>query len=160
GGKWGKKDSLLWDRKPIDNIQNILTFGKKAIIWQYKFLNNFDSLYVLRSGDTTLFYYDKRFLAPKLVLIFPLEINNKWQLSTCVEYEVFGREIINLPLGAISNAFNIRESHSCEGEAGLVNNYYIEPYVGIVKYNSDYLNIHYSIKRKIEWNLKSYSISQ
>ena len=132
----------------------------KAIVWQYKFLNNLDSLYVLKSGDTTFFYSDKRNPTPTFSLIFPLEVKQRWQLSNCSEYEVLDKEILNLPFGLFRNAFNISGNNSCEVEASFMENYYIEPNVGIIKYKSYYQNFHYSIKRKIEWNLKSYSLAR
>ena len=128
-----------------------------ALVWQYKFKNNLDSLYVLKSGDTTLFYSDRNNSEPNLSLIFPLKVNKKWQLSDCRKYMVIDKEILNLPLGMFKNTFNIRENNSCEGEASLENEYYIVPNIGIIKYQLAYQNIHYSIKRIREWNLKSYS---
>lgn len=66
----------------------------KAIVWQYKFQNNLDSLYVLNTSDTTFFYSDKRNLTPIFSLIFPLEVNKIWQLSNCSKYEVLDKEIL------------------------------------------------------------------
>lgn len=33
GGTWGKKDQLQWDKKPADNMQQLLAAGDLQIIW-------------------------------------------------------------------------------------------------------------------------------
>jgi site-specific DNA-methyltransferase (adenine-specific) len=33
GGKWGRKSELKWDKKPADNIADLLARGREIVIW-------------------------------------------------------------------------------------------------------------------------------
>jgi site-specific DNA-methyltransferase (adenine-specific) len=33
GGKWGRKNELQWDKRPADNIEQIISHGKEAVVW-------------------------------------------------------------------------------------------------------------------------------
>ena len=138
----------------------VLGNGKKALIWQYNFLNTLDSLYVLSSGDSIIFYQNKKYPDPKIILIFPLIVNNEWQFIECDKYKVLSKDTLSLPIGKITDVVKVQQNYTCEIEAGLVNNYYIKPNVGIVKYYSNYFNAHYFLNEHEKWILKSYSIKE
>ena len=138
----------------------VLGNGKKALIWQYNFLNTLDSLYVLSSGDSIIFYQNKKYPDPKIILIFPLIVNNEWQFIECDKYKVLSKDTLSLPIGKITDVVKVQQNYTCEIEAGLVNNYYIKPNVGIVKYYSNYFNAHYFLSEREKWILKSYSIKE
>ena len=138
----------------------ILDNGKKALIWEYNFQNNLDSLYVLRSEDSIIFYQNKKYPVQTIILVFPLSVNKEWELIDCDKYKVLSKDTLNLPIGKITDVVKVEQNYACEVEAGLVNNYYIRQDIGIVKYHSNYMNILYGIKRNKEWILKSYSINE
>ena len=138
----------------------ILGNGKRATIWQYNFQNTLDSLYVLSSGDSIIFYKNKEYPDARIVLIFPLSVSNEWERVECDKYKVLSKDTLNLPIGKITDVVKVEQNYACEVEAGLVNNYYIRQDIGIVKYHSNYMNIHYGIKRNKEWILNSYSINE
>ena len=138
----------------------ILGNGKRATIWQYNFQNTLDSLYVLSSGDSIIFYKNKEYPDARIVLIFPLSVSNEWERVECDKYKVLSKGTLNLPIGKITDVVKVEQNYACEVEAGLVNNYYIRQDIGIVKYHSNYMNIHYGIKRNKEWILNSYSINE
>ena len=139
----------------------ILGNGKKAFIWQYNFQNTFDSLYVLSSGDSIIFYQDKQYPYAKTILVFPLSVNNEWKFTECDKYKVLSKDTLNLQvIGKITDVVKVQQNFTCEGEAGLTNDYYINSNIGIVKYKSNYFNAHYSFSKHERWVLKSYSINQ
>ena len=137
----------------------ILGSRKRATVWQYNFQNTLDSLYVLNSGDSVIFYQNKEYPNPKIILVFPLSVNNEWEFIACDKYKVLSKEIVSLPIGKIKDVMKVQQNYTCEGEAGLVNDYYINPNIGIVKYNSNYFNAHYFLNRHEKWILKSFSIN-
>ena len=138
----------------------ILGNGKRAVIWQYNFQNTLDSLYVLCSGDSIIFYQNKKYPDPKIFLIFPLSINKEWEFIECDKYKVLSKVTLSLPIGKITDVVKVQQNYTCEIEAGLVNNYYIKPNIGIVKYYSNYFNAHYFLSEREKWILKSYSIKE
>jgi len=138
----------------------ILGNGKRATIWQYNFPNTLDSLYVLSSGDSIIFYQNKKYPYPKIILVFPLIVNNEWESIECDKYKVLSKDTLTLPIGEIKDIVKVQKNYTCEIEAGLVNDYYINSNIGIVKYNSNYFNLHYFLNIHEKWILKSYSINQ
>ncbi|NOZ74456.1 MAG: hypothetical protein GXO90_03635 [FCB group bacterium] len=135
--------------------------GKKAFLWQYKFKNSIlDTLYISSSNDTVFFYNDKNVLSTNKIFIFPLQVNNEWQFDPCNEYRVVRQDTLNLSFGTIKGIYNVEHKFICEGEAGLVDNYYIKSSIGIVKYEFHYMNIHYGMMQNKNWILKSYSIGE
>jgi hypothetical protein len=144
--------------KILNNI--ILGNGKKASIWQYNFQNTSDSLYVLSSGDSIIFYQNRKYPFPKIILVFPLSINKEWEFTECDKYKVLSKDTLSLPIGKINSVVKVQQNFTCEIEAGLVNNYYIKQNIGIVKYYSNYFNAHYFLNEHEKWILKSYSIKE
>ena len=111
-------------------------------------------------GDSIIFYQDKKHPVPKILFVFPLSVNKEWMINECDNYKVLTIDTLSLPVGVTADVVNVEQIYSCEVEAGAVNNYYINPNIGVVKYRSNYMNAHYAMNRNTEWILKSYSINK
>ena len=135
----------------------ILKNGKKAVILQYDFTTKFDSLYAYRSGDT-IYFQNKMEALPEFILIFPLNVGKEWERRSCDFYKVLSKDIVILPIGKISDVINVEQRYLCIGEVFITNYYFIKSDMGIVKFDTYYLNIRHPVKRRVVGSLNSYSI--
>ncbi len=133
--------------------------GKSAKIWQYKYTDHIDTLYSSFSGDTLIFYnLYKQHLSEKFAFLLPLEAGKEWDISCC-EYKAFLSEIVQVPAGTFENVINVRE-HERQGNALGWNNYFIAPYVGLIKYRYHTFVTLFEKNHKIEWKLLSYNLTE
>lgn len=140
----------------LDSVK--LGNGEKALLWQSRFQENVDSLFVRWSGDSLIFYKNRKYPYIAWVFIFPLKVGRKWEINGCDYYEVLTNDTLNLPSFKNIVAFKIRENFHCEGNASRITTYDLSPKLWIVKYDFDYtVTIHYFRKHQV-WLLRSYSI--
>ena len=149
---------ITYDTVDVKIINStILPNGNKAFIWQYKFRDSSDSIFVSQSFDTLYFYYDKKYLNIKFGLVFPLKQNKEWQLSTS-DYKVFLKDTLNSPVGLFTEVFQIKEYSVRVGNTAGYNEYFIVPQIGIVKYKYEIFTTVSEINHKSVWQLLFYQI--
>jgi len=133
-----------------------LSNGKNAAIWQYKFRNKIDSLFVFLSDDSLIFYDDDEYLTIKFGFMLQLQANNEWELSA-INYKVFLKDTLQVPVGLFVKVYHVEE-YERQGNVIGWNDYFIVPKIGIVKYHYGTFFTISEINNNIEWKLLAYSI--
>lgn len=128
-------------------------------LWQYRFNGEVvDTLYVVPSGDSLFFYYDEGRVV-KWMLVFPLQVGKSWEYNECDKYRVIRKEMFPLPIRSMEEVFVAQRQFMCEAEASLIEQFFIHPRIGLIRYESEYFNIFYGISRVQHWKLKSYRVN-
>ena len=149
---------ILYDKVDVKIIDSkVLSNGNKAMIWQYNYRNTIDSIFVSQSFDTLYFYNDDKYLNIQFGIIFPLELNKKWQLSTS-DYKVFIKDTLYTSIGLFTDVFQLKEYSVRVGNTTGYNEYFIVPQIGIVRYKYGIFTTLSEINHNSEWKILSYNI--
>lgn len=149
---------VLYDTVDVKIIDTtVLPNGNIARIWQYQFRDRIDSVFVAQSVDTLYFYWDT-YLAIKLAILFPLEVNKEWQISL-FDYKVFLTDTLFSPAGLFTDVFQIRQYPAGIGNSFGTNEYSIVPDIGIVRYKYGIGDTIAHINHKSKWQLLSYNVN-
>lgn len=135
----------------------ILPNGENAVIWQYVFRNETDSLFACLSNDTLFFYdTDGNHLVLKFGFVLPLQVSNEWEFLL-LDYRVFQKDSVQVPAGLFVDVFHVREREKQGNSIGW-NDFFIAPKVGIVKYRYSTIVTLWEVNHKIGWELLTYQI--
>ena len=165
------KSGTYWIYEVTDTVNNIndilrvsilgnttLSNDKAVTIWEYRYSNTVDTLFVAIDNDTISFYQGTRSLFfERLKIVFPIEESKSWD-TDIGEASVTSYKYISVPaIKSYTYEVTIYPTHFGNSEGSDI--YFISSSLGIIKYigsiwntlSSDY---HYTV-----WELKSYHIN-
>jgi hypothetical protein len=154
GTKWEYKLTDLVkntsDKLTVTILENVVSSDNKSVnIWQYRYSDHTDSLYVSVLSDTISFFYGvvidgKIVLAnEEIKLVFPIKEGNAWD-SQMGQTNVNSIEYIPIPINTYelipTAAFNITQYPSHWANVGGKNQFFISTDLGIIKFDNGIFN--------------------
>lgn len=142
--------------------QDTLHNGEKAKIWQYKYPNFMDSVWVT-SNDSEAVFYNKpccnRMPIQRLRLLFPLNVGNSWH--TDAPYgdttRVMDESTITVPAGTFRNVYRISKTMGYVTNSWTKDTLWYKNKVGIIRKSQAEFSLG-SLPGNGTWELQSYVI--
>jgi hypothetical protein len=150
--------SVNSDTVEVTIDKKILTSSARtAYLWRYQFKMRDDTLYVVHSGDTVLFYPSSDFQYPLIMFIFPLQVGHAWRQPNLGTFHVVAKESVSAPAGTFANSYRVYQQpitpHHVDGEI----TYWLVPEMGIVRKQEQWLDTFNLERKNTTWKLMSYS---
>lgn len=139
----------------IDN-KIVTSLTRTVYLWRYQYRTHADSLYVVPSGDTVLFYRTSKFQYVPIMFVFPLAVGHGWRRPSADTFYVAAKESTLTPAGTFANSFRIFQQ-PFEGNFYGGTTYWLAPDVGMVRKRERW---HVTIGDEfvdITWQLLSFS---
>ncbi len=169
--KFPTKSGTYWFYEVTDTVKNIndilkvsilgnttLSNDKAVTIWEYRYSNTVDTLFVAIDNDTISFYQGtKSSFFERLKFVFPIEESKSWGTSVG-EASVTSSRYISVP-AVRSCAYEVTIYPSLVGNSGGSDIYFISPGLGIIKYIGSIYNTFSSDYHYTVWELKAYHIN-
>ena len=129
--------------------------GGVITVWQYTYPDKKDTLYVTLSGDTLLFYIDKKCQILHAGFLLNSHLNDEWFFSGR-EYKVVEVSDVRVPAGVFKDVPKIREI-IWQGNALGYNYYFFTPEAGFVKIYYGIFVTLFEINHITNWELVYHS---
>ncbi len=167
------QEGSYWIYEVTDSIQNIydtlkvsildntiLSNGKAVKIWEYRYSENVDTLFVAIEEDTISFYQGTiTSFAEKLKIIFPLFDNKNWD-TRVGEANVGPNEYLCLPSTRNYYTYRITIYPTHFMNSAGIDQYFISPGIGIIKYiDSMWTTLNPASYHYTVWELINYHIN-
>lgn len=142
-----------------DTLQN----GEMAKIWQYKYPNFVDSVWVI-SNDTEAVFYNKPCCSTipleKLRLVFPLNVGNSWHSDAPYgdTTKVLNQSTISVPAGTFENVYRISKTVGYVTNSWTKDTLWVKNKVGIIRKSQAEFSLG-PLPGNGTWELRSYIVN-
>lgn len=136
--------------------------GETANIWQYKYPNFTDSVWVMSNDTVAKFYYKPccgRMPSQKLRLLFPLEVGNSWHTSAAYgdTTTVLSHAAITVPAGTFKDVYKISKTVGYVTNSWTKDTLWFQNKVGLIMKSQAEFSLG-PMPGNGKWKLQSYSV--